>query len=76
VRRRLDVVSLPAIPRDTIDANFDFGRISKMGLLQIFRADVERREFGIGRCRAKPALFHVFDFIIRYEVLGNAADGQ
>jgi len=47
VRRRLDVVSLPAIPRDTIDANFDFGRISEMGLLQIFRADVERREFGI-----------------------------
>jgi hypothetical protein len=76
VWRRLYVVRLPAISRDAIDADFDFGRISKMGLFQVFGADVERCEFGIRRRGAKATLFHVFDLIIRYEVLRNAADGQ
>jgi hypothetical protein len=76
VRRRLYVVSLSAIPGDAIDADFNFGRISKMCLFQILGADVERGEFGVRRCRTEPTLFHVFDFIIGYEMLGNAADGQ
>lgn len=64
VWRWLHIVSLPAIPRNAINANFDFGWISKMGLLQVLGADVEGREFGVGRCCAKSALFHVFNFII------------
>jgi hypothetical protein len=64
VRRWLHVVSLSAIPGNAIDADFDFGRISKMGLLQVLGADVEGREFGVGRCCAKSALFHVFNFVI------------
>ena len=76
MRRRLDVVSLSAIPGDAIDANFDLGWIPEMGLLQVLGADVEGREFGVGRCGAKSALFHVFNFIIGYEMLGDAADSQ
>jgi hypothetical protein len=49
---------------DAINANFDFGWIPKMGLLQVLGADVEGREFGVGRCCAKSALFHVFNLII------------
>jgi hypothetical protein len=64
VRRRLHVVSLSAISGNAIDANFNLGGISEMCLLQVLGADVERGEFGVRRCRAKPALFHVFDFII------------
>jgi hypothetical protein len=33
VRGWFDVVGFPTIPRDPIDTNFDFGRISKVGLL-------------------------------------------
>jgi hypothetical protein len=47
VGRKFDIVSLPAIPRNSIDTNLDFGRISEMGLLQVLWADVERSEFGI-----------------------------
>lgn len=64
VRRWLHIVSLPAIPGNTINANFDLGWISKMGLLQVLGADVEGGKFGVGRCCAKPALFHVFNFVI------------
>lgn len=64
VGRWFHIVSLPAIPGNAIDANFDFGWISKMGLLQVLGADVEGCEFGVGRRCAKSALFHVFNFII------------
>jgi hypothetical protein len=76
VWRWLHIVSLSAIPGNAINADFDFRRISKMGLLQVLGADVEGREFGVRRCCAESALFHVFNFVIRYEMLGNAADSQ
>jgi hypothetical protein len=47
-----------------------------MCLLQVLGADVERGKFRVRRCRAKPPLFHVFDFVIGNEMLGNATDGQ
>jgi hypothetical protein len=76
VWRRLHIVGLSTIPGDAINADFNFGRISEMRLLQVLGADVERCEFGVRRCRAKTALFHIFDFIIGYQMLGNAVDGQ
>jgi hypothetical protein len=48
VRRGFDIVSLSAVSGDAINADFDFGWVSEMGLLQEFRADIKGGKLGIG----------------------------
>jgi hypothetical protein len=48
VRRGFDIVSLSAVPWNAIDADFNLGWISEMGLFQEFRADVEGSELRVG----------------------------
>ena len=64
MRRGFDIVGLSAVSWDAINADFNFGWISEMGLFQKFSADVKGSELGVGRGGAKSALFNVLNLVI------------
>ena len=74
-RGQVDVVSLTAVTRDTINANFHFGRVAEVRLVQVFGANCKRRKLWQRRRRPQTALLDILDLVVRDQVLCDAIDG-
>ena len=72
----INLVRLPPVSGLPIKAYFNLGWYAKVLLVEILGAYVKGCDFGKRRWRSETALFDVFDFIVRDQMLRNTLDGE
>lgn len=71
---RFNIVCFSRVARYSIRAYFDFRGVAEMSLVEIFWRDIEGCKFGKGGWRGQPSCLHVFDSVVRDDVLRDAVD--